>query len=131
MSLLTLNDKGVKRLAESWRVFKEGLIDKFVYDTLLTIVTKAKKNAKQETKVTLDEVEGHIKKCRENLDEKEVEAYNKEMAASRRPDKEIDCGTDKKKAIRGRKKKKSTPKKNATAAIMSKFESRRRVCRVL
>ena len=57
---LKINDKCIKCLNDTFKVYKDALFDEDVLKNFMSVVTKAKKNAKLETKDTLQELEDKL-----------------------------------------------------------------------
>eukprot|EP01127_Copromyxa_protea_P011016 TRINITY_DN2736_c2_g1_i1.p1 TRINITY_DN2736_c2_g1~~TRINITY_DN2736_c2_g1_i1.p1 ORF type:complete len:1452 (+),score=318.59 TRINITY_DN2736_c2_g1_i1:57-4412(+) len=129
LSLLTLSDKSCKKLADSFKEFKESLIDRVVHDTFLALITKVKKKVKTETKTILDELEAQMNQYRENIDEKDIEAHDQGLATQKPVEEEEEEAPVNK--GRGRAGKKGGKKVvNKSTALMAKFAKRRRVADV-
>ena len=64
LSLLNLSDKGVKKLAELFRCYKDTLTDDEVFASFTTLTNKARKFARVETKTLLDELDAKFAACR-------------------------------------------------------------------
>jgi len=60
MSLLPYSHKSVQRLLENFACFSTKLVEPFVKDCFKTIINSSRKQAKQETKALIDELEQKI-----------------------------------------------------------------------
>lgn len=60
LSLLNFSEKGFKKLAENYKYYNDKLINDAVFNSFLLIIQKAKKNAKPEMKIDIEELENKI-----------------------------------------------------------------------
>lgn len=63
LSLLSYSDKSVRKLQENFSLFADKLADEQVYQSFCIIITKARKLAKAEMKVQVDELSTLIDEC--------------------------------------------------------------------
>jgi len=79
LSLLTYNDKGIKKLVEYFKCYQDKLTDEEVFGSFNTIVSKTKKFAKQELKTALEEFEQKLTSTQKSQLEEEgdVQASSK------------------------------------------------------
>lgn len=88
---LKVNDKCIKCLNDNFKLFKDALFDEDVLKNLMTVLTKAKKNAKPESKDAIQELENkfneHAATGMENVKASKKAAKTKARAAKRRAQK--------------------------------------------
>lgn len=63
LSMLSYNERGVRKLQENFACFHDKLAEDDVYQCFLIIVSKSKKFAKPELKALVDELEQRINQC--------------------------------------------------------------------
>lgn len=85
---LKVNDKCIKCLNENFKLYKDALFDEDVLRNFMSVVSKAKKNTKLDTKDTIDELE---KKLNDQAGEgmENVKASNKALRAKKRAAKRV------------------------------------------
>ena len=85
---LKVNDKCIKCLNENFKLYKDALFDEDVLRNFLSVVSKAKKNTKLDTKDTIEELE---KKLTDQAGEgmENVKASNKALRAKKRAAKRV------------------------------------------
>ena len=85
---LKVNDKCIKCLNDTFKLYKDALFDEDVLKNFMTVVSKAKKNSKLDTKDTIEELENklneHAAAGMEN-----VKASNKALRAKKRAAKRV------------------------------------------
>ncbi|XP_059611707.1 condensin complex subunit 1 [Phlebotomus argentipes] len=108
LSLLSYNEKSIKKLIEHVNCFKKDIFDDDVYDCLKSIITNTGKLAKQALKDCVKELEYKLEKCR-NSDPNEASENVEENAEQRRSQqKEQQVGRRKaRRRVQGRQKKRA------------------------
>ncbi|MCO5559135.1 hypothetical protein L7F22_012727 [Adiantum nelumboides] len=76
LSQLTYTDKGIKKLADLLKSYQHALAVEEVLNHFKMIVSKAKKFAKAEVKVTIDEFEQKLMECHEERKDQEATMHN-------------------------------------------------------
>ncbi|EDO34797.1 predicted protein, partial [Nematostella vectensis] len=93
LSLLSYNERAIRKLQENFGCFHDKLSDEDVHHSFMTIIGKAKKFAKPEVKALVDELEQRIDECHVKGMEDE-EGYERASKASgvaaTRPKKSVD-----------------------------------------
>ena len=88
---LKVNDKCIKCLNDNFKLFKDALFDEDVLKNFMTVLTKAKKNAKPESKDAIQELENKFNDTAatgmENVKASKKAAKTKARAAKRRAQK--------------------------------------------
>ncbi|XP_063055343.1 condensin complex subunit 1 isoform X2 [Engraulis encrasicolus] len=86
LSLLSMCERGFKRLQECWECYSDKLTEAGVYQPLLSIVTKLRRGAKLQFKAQVDEFERKLTavhtKGLENVENEELEAQSEAMNQS-------------------------------------------------
>ncbi|XP_046579520.1 LOW QUALITY PROTEIN: condensin complex subunit 1-like [Haliotis rubra] len=73
LSMLSYNEKSIRKLQENFSCYSDKLSDDAVYNCFLTIINKARTFQKQEAKTIVDEIEERIERCRnKGLEEDEI-----------------------------------------------------------
>ncbi|XP_067659519.1 condensin complex subunit 1-like [Haliotis asinina] len=73
LSMLSYNEKSIRKLQENFSCYADKLSDDAVYNCFLTIINKARTFQKQEAKTIVDEIEERIERCRsKGLEEDEI-----------------------------------------------------------
>jgi len=60
LSMLNCNDKCVKKLSDLYPIYSKTLLDEHVFESFRTLITKAKKTAKADVKLAVDELEAKL-----------------------------------------------------------------------
>ncbi|XP_031473605.1 condensin-1 complex subunit CAP-D2 [Nymphaea colorata] len=76
LSLLTLTEKGIKKLIESFKSYEHALSEESVVSHFRVIINKAKKFAKPEVKTCVEEFEEKMSKHHTERKEQEMTAHN-------------------------------------------------------
>ncbi|XP_071110071.1 condensin complex subunit 1-like [Haliotis cracherodii] len=73
LSMLSYNEKSIRKLQENFSCYSDKLSDDAVYNCFLTIISKARSFQKQEAKTIVDEIEERIERCRnKGLEDDEI-----------------------------------------------------------
>ncbi|ESO99274.1 hypothetical protein LOTGIDRAFT_231024 [Lottia gigantea] len=112
LSLLSYNEKCLRKLQENLPCYADKMVDDDVYSCFCSIINKSRTFSKPEAKALIDELEEKLEKCHNRgLEEEEIcqKASTASDAASKLKTKHRTPGKGRKTPARGRKNKENVP----------------------